>query len=76
MDKNILVYFHPYLQILHRVWNWPICCYSKTWTLFAVLLCIFNNDTFKSTNNSDTFAFQEYCITISGTFECITIKDA
>ena len=22
-DKNILVYFYPYLRILHQAWNWP-----------------------------------------------------
>ena len=24
MDKNILVYFYPYLRIIHQAWNWPL----------------------------------------------------
>ena len=38
---------------------WIINCTNKRHS-GDVLLCIFNSDTFKSTTNSDTFAFQEY----------------
>ena len=33
MDKNILVYFHPYLLILHQAWNWPTSDYGGEWDL-------------------------------------------